>query len=388
MIPLIQKFLLSFTLVLLYASTVLPLNQPIYGATDCPGGDIVTDPPQPWNTSMSSSSSITITIGGGTLDPGQEYNLYLDGSSLTSDSSPKATGAGAITVTFTAIGTIQDLTKEGEHTLTIKTTPDWTEGIKYICEEKYPVVPFETLTCSVFEKFRDIGNCGDPATFKGSSYSPGDNVGVCGLFQFVNIFGGTTPRPHDNEKVDLWLMDGDEQKDSKNAQTNAGGYYENNFLTIPAGVASPKWWQISAGDEGKKLCSFSSICVSPIGGGPCAGSPPPVPVPGPTTTGKNPCKSGICKTAFGNIPVGELGDFVTKVLRIAVALAGGIALIIMVIGAVRVLTSSGDQQKLAGGRDMIVAAIAGLLFLIFSVTILRIIGFDILGLNPEFAPIL
>jgi len=53
----------------------------------------------------------------------------------------------------------------------------------------------------------------------------------------------------------------------------------------------------------------------------------------------------------------------------------------MVIGSVRVLTSSGDQQRLAGGRDMIVAALAGLLFLIFSVLILRFIGIHILGFN-------
>ena len=75
-----------------------------------------------------------------------------------------------------------------------------------------------------------------------------------------------------------------------------------------------------------------------------------------------------------------MGGFAQRVLNIAIGLAGGIALILMVIGSIRVLTSSGDQQRLAGGRDMIVAAIAGLLFLIFSVLVLRFIGAEILDI--------
>ena len=43
-----------------------------------------------------------------------------------------------------------------------------------------------------------------------------------------------------------------------------------------------------------------------------------------------------------------------------------------------------DQQRLAGGRDMIVAAIAGLLFLIFSVLILRFIGVTLFRGTPGF----
>ena len=98
--------------------------------------------------------------------------------------------------------------------------------------------------------------------------------------------------------------------------------------------------------------------------------------------GQNPCTvgpAGECKTGLGNIPT-NAGAFASKILSIAIGLAGGIALILMVIGSIRVLASSGDQQKLAGGRDMLVAAIAGLLFLIFSTIILRFIGISILGL--------
>lgn len=98
--------------------------------------------------------------------------------------------------------------------------------------------------------------------------------------------------------------------------------------------------------------------------------------------GENPCQPGpdgtpICPTALGDIPANPI-KFAERFLQIAIGIGGGIAFILMVLGAIRVLTSSGDQQKLSGGRDMIVAAIAGILFIIFSVMILRFIGIEIL----------
>ena len=52
----------------------------------------------------------------------------------------------------------------------------------------------------------------------------------------------------------------------------------------------------------------------------------------------------------------------------------------MVIGSVRVLTSAGDPKNVAAGREMIIAAVAGLLFLIFSVIILKFIGIYVVDL--------
>ena len=105
--------------------------------------------------------------------------------------------------------------------------------------------------------------------------------------------------------------------------------------------------------------------------------------------GENPCNRDIngdgiidCETAIGNIST-DIGKFAQKILSIGVGIAGGIALIIMVIGSIRVLTSGGDPKNVAGGREMIIAAVAGLLFLIFSVLILQFIGFDILRI-PNF----
>lgn len=98
--------------------------------------------------------------------------------------------------------------------------------------------------------------------------------------------------------------------------------------------------------------------------------------------GKNPCGEGKeCPTALGNIPT-DTTAFAGKVLSIGIGLAGGIALIFMVFGSIKILTSAGDPKKVADGREIIVAAIAGTLFLILSVLILRFIGGTFLPTNP------
>jgi hypothetical protein len=43
-------------------------------------------------------------------------------------------------------------------------------------------------------------------------------------------------------------------------------------------------------------------------------------------------------------------------------------------------TSAGDPKKLQAGKELLTAAISGLLLLIFSVFILRIIGVEILNI--------
>lgn len=107
--------------------------------------------------------------------------------------------------------------------------------------------------------------------------------------------------------------------------------------------------------------------------------------------GNNPCTvgpggtGGQCETALGNIPTSVKG-FAEKILAVSTGIAGGIALILMVIGSVRVLASSGDPKAVGAGREMIVAAVAGLLFLIFAVLILRFIGVNILGGVPGMGP--
>lgn len=82
-------------------------------------------------------------------------------------------------------------------------------------------------------------------------------------------------------------------------------------------------------------------------------------------------------TAIGCIPT-DPKSFTTKFLSIAIGIAGGIALLLMVYGAFLVSISAGDPKKAEEGKEVITGTIAGLLFIVFSVALLKLIGVDIL----------
>jgi len=72
------------------------------------------------------------------------------------------------------------------------------------------------------------------------------------------------------------------------------------------------------------------------------------------------------------------GVFVQSSLKIVFALSGGIAFLSVLYGSVLVLTSSGDPKKLKNGKDTILYSLIGLFLIIFSVFLLRTVGYDIL----------
>lgn len=82
-------------------------------------------------------------------------------------------------------------------------------------------------------------------------------------------------------------------------------------------------------------------------------------------------------TALGCISTTPSG-FIEWLLKNIIGIAGGIAFLLILYGGFQVLTSGGDPEKLNNGKDIIVSAIAGLLMIIFSVLLLKIIGVDIL----------
>lgn len=102
----------------------------------------------------------------------------------------------------------------------------------------------------------------------------------------------------------------------------------------------------------------------------------PIGPPVPCTLDKN----GNCtqvSTGLGTIqvtPEAVVGDL----FGILLGLSGGIAVVIIMISGYRIIFAHNDPEKLKGAREMLTSAIIGLLFIIFSITILRIIGVDIL----------
>lgn len=82
-------------------------------------------------------------------------------------------------------------------------------------------------------------------------------------------------------------------------------------------------------------------------------------------------------TAVGELQTTPMA-FMQKLFGIILSLAGGIALLLIIFSGYQILTSQGNPEKIQGAKDTITSAIIGLVFMIFSMVILQVIGVDIL----------
>ncbi len=85
-----------------------------------------------------------------------------------------------------------------------------------------------------------------------------------------------------------------------------------------------------------------------------------------------------CIPLFGTNPNSPLNPFMSFVIGWGAGVAGGIAFILILFSGFQIMTSSGNPQKLQAGKELLGAAVSGLLLLIFSAFILRVVGVDIL----------
>ncbi len=92
------------------------------------------------------------------------------------------------------------------------------------------------------------------------------------------------------------------------------------------------------------------------------------------------CEGEAIDTAIGCIPIGDTNEFIEFILRWAIGIGGGIAFLLIVFAGFQIMTSAGNPERLKAGQELLTSAIAGLILLIFSVFILRIIGVNILGI--------
>lgn len=110
-------------------------------------------------------------------------------------------------------------------------------------------------------------------------------------------------------------------------------------------------------------------------------APVPPPPPPPCANGQL-AADGTCGaflTAFGEINT-DPASFLTRIFAILLAISGGIALLLIIKAGYQLMVSTGNPEKVNAGRDQLIAAIVGLLFIIFSFVILQVIGVDILGI--------
>ncbi|MBI3380196.1 hypothetical protein HY029_05575 [Candidatus Gottesmanbacteria bacterium] len=84
-------------------------------------------------------------------------------------------------------------------------------------------------------------------------------------------------------------------------------------------------------------------------------------------------------SALGCLPISYTG-FVGYIFNVGVAFAGGIAFLYFLWGAFKYLTSSGNAEKIEEAKQIITSSLAGIILIIFSIFLLKIIGVDILGI--------
>lgn len=83
-------------------------------------------------------------------------------------------------------------------------------------------------------------------------------------------------------------------------------------------------------------------------------------------------------TAIGCVPFGDQNAFVGFILGWAVGIGGGIAFLLILSASFMIITSSGNPDRLKAGQELLTSAIMGLIMIVFSIFVLRLIGVDIL----------
>jgi len=81
------------------------------------------------------------------------------------------------------------------------------------------------------------------------------------------------------------------------------------------------------------------------------------------------------------IPVSGTG-LAEVALTWGISLGVSLTILFIIIGGYGVATSAGDPERLEAAKQRITAAVAGLLFILLSVLILRIIGEEVIGIRP------
>lgn len=90
------------------------------------------------------------------------------------------------------------------------------------------------------------------------------------------------------------------------------------------------------------------------------------------------CPEEHINTAVGCIPIGSTTGMAEFMLRWGIGIASGVFFILTIYAGFILMTSTGDPKRIQAGRELMTSAIGGMIFLVFSVFILRLVGVDIL----------
>lgn len=150
--------------------------------------------------------------------------------------------------------------------------------------------------------------------------------------------------------------------------------------------------------EGQTFCEGLVVSCAPLGATP---PPPSCAIEGQYCDTNKPCcsadltcdagysvcvagKTPFCDsaqgvdTAIGCIPINDIAQMTGFIVAWSIGIGSGIAFLLMLYAGFMMMTSSGQPRRLVAAKELFVSAMAGLILLVFSVFIIRIIGFDIL----------
>lgn len=171
--------------------------------------------------------------------------------------------------------------------------------------------------------------------------------------------------------------------------------YSNYSIRVAADNTFSQTFKIASKGDYVAKVGLGVKCDQLISSFGCQGLPFSVRMPGAPTLPPVPGGGGIkptecdsnndgendgIETALGCIPTKDPTRFVAWLLGFAIGIGGGIAMLLIIFGAFQVMTSSGNPENLKKGQEKITSAIAGLIFIIFSVFLLKLIGVNILNI--------
>lgn len=84
---------------------------------------------------------------------------------------------------------------------------------------------------------------------------------------------------------------------------------------------------------------------------------------------------------FGTNPTKSLPDYIIYLYKLAVVSAGILAMLMLIIGGIRLMTSSGNPKLLEKAKKQILNAVLGLLIILLSASILALVNPNLLNLK-------
>jgi hypothetical protein len=76
--------------------------------------------------------------------------------------------------------------------------------------------------------------------------------------------------------------------------------------------------------------------------------------------------TAVCKDNTGNDPLAGSGGLIIKIADIIAFIAGGAAVIILVVSGIRFMTSGGDTEKVRSARSTLIGALIGLAVIVLA----------------------